>query len=51
LAGAVPYALAYFALWQVPPWAEDGDTIAILWYLLVIFAYNTTFTCVAVPYR
>lgn len=49
--GAVPYAVAYFFLWQVPPWAEDGDTIAILWYLLVIFAYNTTFTCVAVPYR
>jgi len=49
--GSAPFAFAYFLLWQVPPWVEKATWLAVLWYLVVIFNYNTTFTCVAVPYR
>jgi GPH family glycoside/pentoside/hexuronide:cation symporter len=47
----MPFALAYFLLWQVPPWKGEHNVLDIAWHLFTILLFNTTFTCVSVPYR
>jgi GPH family glycoside/pentoside/hexuronide:cation symporter len=51
LYGTLPFALAYFLLWQVPPWSGDHPVLDIFWHLFTILLYNTAFTCLTVPYR
>jgi GPH family glycoside/pentoside/hexuronide:cation symporter len=47
LFGAVPFGLAYVALWYVPPFGQTG---LLLYYFLVLLILDTTYTVVNVPY-
>ena len=47
LFGAIPFGLAYFLLWLVPPFAQTG---LIIYYFFVLLVLDTTFTVVNVPY-
>jgi len=46
--GAVPFGLAFFLLWWVPPFANDY--LLMLYYLLAYILFDTAFTFVYVPY-
>lgn len=47
LFGAVPFGVAFFLLFQVPPLGETGK---VVYYLVVSLAMDTAFTVVNVPY-
>ncbi len=45
--GAIPFGLAYFALWIVPPFNQTG---LVIYYFFVLLLLDTTYTVVNVPY-
>lgn len=45
--GAIPFGVAYFALWYVPPFGQTG---LVLYYFFVLLLLDTTYTVVNVPY-
>ena len=47
LYGAVPFGIAFFLLWLVPPFGDAGK---IVYYLVLMLIFNTLFTVVNVPY-
>jgi len=47
LFGAVPFGLAFFLHWLVPPW---GDAAKFIYYLVVALLLDAGFTAVNVPY-
>lgn len=48
LYGAVPFGVAFFLQWIVPPGLEGGQLFA--YYLVIALFYQTAFTAVSVPY-
>lgn len=47
LAAAVPFAVLFAAIWWGLPWRGTG---AVVGYALLLVAYNTVYSAVAVPY-
>ncbi len=47
LFGAIPFGLAFFLQWLVPPW---GDTAKFFYYLIVALVLDAAYTAVNVPY-
>lgn len=47
--GLIPYGILFAMLWQVPHFSSD--TWNLLWFILLVFAYDTAMTLVWIPYN
>lgn len=47
--GLIPYGILFAMLWQVPHFSSD--IFNLMWFILLVFAYDTAMTLVWIPYN